>query len=207
MIERTKDKLARLFAGIMLVLMFVTLGWGISLGAIIGNNTIEATDEPSFAGRGFATSSLTAGNNDGIYTAITDDAVDTLVWYGDWGTDGTDLTVVMAIFTVVNDSIPGNLVDSASVTVNSGTKQFWPVVVNIPLTNGVKYIYAWVAKDNHSFSAKRLSCTECTSQSLLAGGPFVSPWSDLGTDRDLVFTGYANVINTPSGDDRVMILK
>jgi len=208
MTEQNKDRYSRWFVIGILAACFLLLTFaGLSWGAIIGNSTIEATNVSSFPGRGFATASLTAGNNDGIYTAVTDDIVDTLVWYGDWGTDGTDLIVEMGIYTVVDDSVPDVLIDSSSVTVNSGTKQFWAVVVNIPLTNGVKYIYTWVARNSHSYEGRRASCTDCTGQSLLSGAALASPWSGSGADFGIVFTGYANVTNTPSGvGNKVMIL-
>jgi len=197
----------KLFAIGALTCFFALCLWSFSLGAIIGNDNLEATDFSSDPGRGFATASLTPGDNAGIYTAITGDNVDTLVWYGDRGATPTTLTVVMAIFTVINDSVPNALVDSASVQITSDTKQFWPVVVNIPLTNGVKYIYAWVAKDEHSYEAKRLSCNDCTGQSILAGAAFADPWVSSGTDVGIVFTGYGFVSNTPVTGDKVMVRK
>ena len=210
MIEEKKLKYSKWFAGVVLGAGFFWLAMsGLSWGATIGNSTIEASTYTSFAGRGFATASKTAGNLEGVYTAVAGDSVDTLTWYGGWGADATDLTLVMSIYTVINDSIPNALVDSASVTVNSGTDQWWPVVVNISLTAGVKYIFAWVAKDNHSYSAKRLSCAGCTVQQALAGAAFTDPWVDLGARNGVLFSGYGFVSNAPpaSGGNKAAILK
>jgi len=194
-------------AVIPLSIFFVVIGWGLSLGAIIGNSNIETPTVTAFPGRGLATASLTPGDNAGIYTAIAGDNVDTLAWYGNFGTDATDLTVEMGIYTVRDDSIPDVLIDSASVTVSSGTDQWWPVVVNIPLTAGVKYIWTWVSRNSHSYEGRIFSCLGCAPQTIISGGALESPWNDFGTDFGVAFSGYGFVSNTPAPTgDRVMVL-
>jgi len=183
----------------MLGLFFVVMGWGLSLGAVIGDSTIEPSTYSSFSGRGFA--SVDSGAITGaIYTAVSGDAVDTLAWYGGWGTDGTNLTINIGIYTVTGTPIdtPITLVDSTSLTVTSGTLQWWKTPINIPLVAGTKYCIAWVARSSHSYDAKRSSCQDCTAQDILSGAALQGTWTMFSGLNSVRFSVYANVSNTPA---------